>query len=163
MSPLYSLFKAPYPGLGSAPLCALVVSWCHGTGISNGTSLWPLGRARWGESSKDTDYLKCAFGCCHNNGLPKSWVSLPDFRLHPFASVGLQPKIFDYFGPRGRVMATTLPSVPPKALRYMSRGFGILVKNGHFWFAGPFFIDGSPTYRGVRTKCWARLKAEDTC
>ena len=27
-------------------------------------------------------------------------------------------------------MATTLPSVPPTAPRYISQGFGILVKNG---------------------------------
>ena len=58
-------------------------------------------------------------------------------------------------------MATSLPGVPPKTPRYSSRGFGILVKNGHFRFVGPFVGGRSPTYRGVRTKCWARLKAEN--
>ena len=57
-------------------------------------------------------------------------------------------------------MATSLLGVPPKAPRYISRGFGILVKNGHFGFVGPFVGARSPTYCGVRTKCWARLKAE---
>ena len=58
-------------------------------------------------------------------------------------------------------MATSLPSVPPTAPRYISRGLGILVHNGHFRFVGPFVGARSPTYRGVRTKCWARLKAEN--
>ena len=58
-------------------------------------------------------------------------------------------------------MATRLLGVPPKAPRYISRGFRILVKNGHFRSVGPFVGARSPTYRGVRAKCWARLKAEN--
>ena len=37
----------------------------------------------------------CFFWCCHNTSLPKSWVSPPVFRLNPYASVGLQPSIFE--------------------------------------------------------------------
>ena len=58
-------------------------------------------------------------------------------------------------------MATSLPTLPTKAPGYTSRGFGILVKNGHFGFVRPFVGGRSPTYRGVGTKCWARLKAEN--
>ena len=42
LSPLYSLVKALYPGLGIQPLRKLVPYGSNGTGISNGTSLWPL-------------------------------------------------------------------------------------------------------------------------
>ena len=58
-------------------------------------------------------------------------------------------------------MATSLPSVPPMAPRYIAWGFGILDENGHFGFVGPFVGGRSPTYRGVGTKHWACLKAED--
>ena len=58
-------------------------------------------------------------------------------------------------------MATCLLSVTPMVPRYLGWGFGILVKNGHYGFMGPFVGGHSPTYRGVGTKCWDRLKAED--
>ena len=115
----------------------------------------------WGRKLKDTCFLSCVFWCCHNTCVPKSWVSPPAFRLHPHASVGLQPSILELFGPRGRGMATSLLGLPPMAPEYISRGFSILVKNVHFRFVGPFVGARSPTYRGGRTKCWARWKAEN--
>ena len=57
-------------------------------------------------------------------------------------------------------MATSLPSVTPAPPRYIGWGFGILVKNDNFGFVGPIVGGCSPTYHGVRTKRWARLKSQ---
>ena len=109
-----------------------------------------------GRKLKDIGFLCCTFACCCHTSLPKSWVSPPLFWWHPYASPGLQPSIFDYLGLRERGKATSLPSVPSEAPRYLTRRFGFRVKIGHFGFAGHFVGGSSPAYRGVRTKCWAR-------
>ena len=60
--------------------------------------LHPYGlyREHIGVKLKDTSILTCVFWCCHNTSLPKSWPPPPPvFRLHPYASVGLQPSIFE--------------------------------------------------------------------
>ena len=44
---------------------------------------------------QDTSFVSCVFRRRHNTSLPKSWVSLLVIRMHPYASVGLQPSIFE--------------------------------------------------------------------
>ena len=74
-SPLYSLIKALYPGLGIIPLCKLVPYGSKRTGISNVTSLWPLYKTHGGENSKIRAFQAVFFGAVttpayQNHGSP---------------------------------------------------------------------------------------------